>query len=131
MPDDEPLASELFQGIIAFITDDSSFTLDEAETRLREVFPHQEVSRHPQGITVASEQWRLWLDYVDRPHVAAESREMVEWIGKQFAAAEIAECERRVEFSGTDIEPASECFGALCTACEVLKGFCGVVVFDL
>jgi hypothetical protein len=80
---------------------------------------------------VAAEQWRLWLDYVDRPHVALESREMAEWLATHPAAAKIAECKRRVEFSGTDIEPGSDCFGALCTACEVLKGFRGIVIFDL
>lgn len=131
MADAEPLAAELFHGIIAFIADDSDFALDGAAARLREAFSQQEVSRNPQGITVAAERWRLWLYYVDEPHVAAESRDMAEWLAEHPAAGQIAGCKRRVEFSGTDIEPGSDCFGALCTACEILKSFRGIVVFDL
>jgi hypothetical protein len=131
MSDAEPLTAELFHGIIAFIADDSDFALDEAADRLRKAFPQREVSRNPQGITVAAQRWRLWLDYVDRPHVTAESREMAHWHANHPAAGQMVECKRRVEFSGTDIAPGSECFCDLCTACEVLKGFPGVVVFDL
>jgi hypothetical protein len=131
MPDAKPLAAELFHGIIAFIADDSDFALEEAAGWLREAFPQQKVSPHPQGITVAAEQWRLWLDYVDGPHVASESQEMAKWLTEHPAAGQISGCKRRVEFSGTDIEPGSDCFGALCGACAVLKGFRNIVVFDL
>jgi hypothetical protein len=131
MADAQALVAELFHGIIAFIADDSDFVLDGAAARLREAFPQQQVSRNLREITVAAEGWRLWLHYVDAPHVAAESQEMAEWLAEHPAAGRIAGCKRRVEFSGTDIEPGSDCFGALCTACEVLKSFRGVVVFDL
>jgi len=132
MADAELLTAELFHGIIAFIADDSDFALDGAVARLRVAFPQQVVSRNLEGgITVAAGDWRLWLHYVDRPHVAGESREMAEWLAEHPAATQIAGCKRRVEFSGTDIEPGSDCFGALCTTGEVLKGFRGIVVFDL
>jgi len=131
MSNAELLTGEQFYGIIAFIVEDSDFSLDVAAARLKEAFPNREVTRNHQGITVAAKEWRLWLEYVDRPHVAAESREMATWHANHEAAGQIAGCRRRVEFSGTDIEPGSECFSDLCTTCEVLKCFRGVVVFDL
>jgi hypothetical protein len=131
MLDGKPFAAELFHGVIAFISDDSDFTLDVAAVRLKDVFRQDVVSPDTHGIIIAAAHWRLWIDYVDRPHVAGESREMAEWLARHPSSVRIADCKRRLEFSGTEIEPGSDCFGALITTCEVLKGFRGVVVFDL
>ena len=131
MADEKPLSDELFHGIIAFITDDSDFTLDAGVVRLSQAFPRRQVSRTHQEIIVAAKNWRLWLHYVDEPFVAEESQEMASWFAGHQVASRIAGCKRRIEFSGTNIEPGSRCFSDFCKACEVLNRFHGTIIFDL
>lgn len=124
-------AVENFHGIIAFIPNDSDFSLGSAVARLRKAFPRREVSRRGKQIGISAKRWALWLDYVTEPHVAEESQEMAKWNARHPLAAQIAICKRRVEFEGTHTETGTRCFSDLCRACEVMKEFRGVIVFDL
>jgi hypothetical protein len=131
MVDVNSLAVENFHGILAFIPDDSDFTLAEAMSRLRKALPRREVVRRGNRVKIAARRWAVWLAYVDQPYVAEESREMAEWIAGHPLAGSIAVCRRRVEFEGTHTDPATRCFADLRRVCEVMKGFRGVIVFDL
>jgi hypothetical protein len=131
MVDVNSLPAENFHGIIAFIADDSDFSLDEAAARLGRAFPRRAVSRSGNEIRIASKLWVLWVVYVDKPHVAGESREMAEWMAGHPLAERIAPCKRRIEFEGTHTDPASRCFADLCRACDVIGGFTGTIIFDL
>jgi hypothetical protein len=135
MAEQEIITREEFHCILAFIPDDSDFTLEGACDRLREAFPRRAVRVGPEGrgkgVEIAAKQWRVWLSLVQEPHVAEESREMAEWLADHPRSKEIAGCKRRIEFGGTDIQTGSRCHAAMFRACCVLKQFRGVVIFDL
>ena len=122
----EPI--EEFPGILAFIPADSDFTMDETVARLRKSFPNGEVTQPQTGdIRILSDNWVLLLVLMD--DVIEESREMGEWMAEHPRSGEIAKCNKRIEFVGSDLE--GECFQGFLIACEVLNSFHGVFVFDL
>src|SRR5262249_57720861 len=103
-------AAERFHGIIAFMADDSDFTLDEATARLRKTFPDRTVTRTGHGIRVTATGWVLWLDYSDRPHVVEGAKEMAGWGAGHPLAAHIPRCKQRIEFSPPHLHPPRHAF---------------------
>jgi hypothetical protein len=115
---------------ITFLQEGSDFDLAVAARRLAEWLPNTEVTRRGKGIVVKSSGWEVRLHLMDEPYVAEESRD----IAKQFAdcprAAEIGECERRVEVCSTDPDPDMGHFNDFVFVLHALEEFRGVILFD-
>lgn len=106
------------------------FTLDEAETRLRDRFPGAVVARAGAQVTVQKGDWEIELLLNADPGVLAESVELAEQIGGLEDGQELARCDRRVEVWSDTQDPFVEHLADFHTVVEVLRSFPGVIAVD-
>lgn len=107
----------------------SDFALDEAVTRLKGRFPGFTVERAGNQITVAKDDWHIFLVENSGPAVLAESAKLAEKIAGADGS-EIAACARRVEVSSDIPDPFMEHFNDYLIVIEVLQSFRGVIAID-
>jgi hypothetical protein len=118
--------------VVGLLRPDTDFTLDAAESRLREQFPDFTITRNADQIVVSSGGWWIAMALTSGPEVATETQGLVE----RLAGVEPAEADaliasgRRIEV-WTDIpDPFMEHFNDYLKIVEVLKSFTGLLAVD-
>lgn len=113
-------------GLLQASTD---FTLDEAVNRLKARFPGFTITRDGSQVTIAKDDWEIFLIENTDASVLSESAELAERIAGADGS-EIAACARRVEVSSDIPDPMMEHFNDYLIVIEVLQSFGGVIAID-
>ncbi len=112
------------------LTPASSFTVDEARTRLAARFPDAAVTLAGGQVTVARGDWEMELLVNDAPAVLDESVGMAEKIAGLGDGRDIESCARRVEVWSETPDPMLEHFADYQAVVEVLQTFPGLIAVD-
>jgi hypothetical protein len=118
--------------LLVMLADDTDFTLEEFEKRLKKNKPLSEakVERDGDSIKITIDKFSFDIGVSSEPSVVEESAE----IAAQFASdrkdkSKIAACKRRIEFESHD-DPNLDYFNDYLFVTEEIEAFKGVYIFD-
>jgi hypothetical protein len=123
------MSSPAYQAI-AFLEDDTDFSLAETQARLAKPFAGATINSAGKRINISIKGWRLGLNLDDAPHVLEESMDIAQHYSKCSKSASIAKCRRRVDVSNEDDDPNMDHINDFIVVCEVLSSFKGVILLD-
>jgi hypothetical protein len=118
---------------IAFIADESDFTLSAISTRLRSMPSHPKLSTKligESGLQISFGGWRLQIVVVEGGYVPAEAKELAKANPKYRHAKQVAKCRRMASIWSTDPDPQMDHFNDYLLTVEIIAAFRGVYAQD-